>query len=82
MAYDSGLRQHQNMARGDGVASGDFGCKPVESGRCMGSVADMTKGHVADGDKRGAGKPVKHTPGKMPSQAMPDHGPHKGGEMS
>lgn len=25
--------------------------------------------------KRGAGPPGKHTPGKMPSQLNPDHGP-------
>lgn len=76
MAYNDGLKQHQNMARGDGVASGDFGCQPIASGPAMAPVSEMTKGHTPDGDRRGAGMPVKHTKGKHPSQAMPDHGPH------
>lgn len=27
--------------------------------------------------QRGAAHPAKHTPGKLPSQLQPDHGPHK-----
>jgi hypothetical protein len=77
MGYDSGVPQRKNMAAGDGqMSGGDFGCCKIESGPSMAPVSEMTKGHVADGDKRGAGMPVKHTRGKFPSQSEVDHGPH------
>jgi hypothetical protein len=38
----------------------------------MGSTAPK----MLSDSERGAGMPVKHTKGKMPSQANADHGPH------
>lgn len=42
-----------------------------------GKEGDGTSAKMMKDDVRGAGKPVKHTAGKYPAQAMPDHGPHK-----
>lgn len=71
-----GVRQHKAMATGGAMASGDFGVKPWTNhdGDKMGN--DPMKGPIGDG-MRGAAKPVKHTKGKMPAQAGPDHGPHR-----
>lgn len=71
-----GVRQHEAMATGGGMAKCDFGVKPWDchDGARMGN--DPEKGPMADG-ARGADKPVKHTKGKMPAQAGPDHGPHR-----
>ena len=84
MAYDKGMKQHQNMARGNGIADADetFGCAPHDAtkGPMMASVEEMEDGHVKDGDRRGAGKPVRHSPDKHPAQAQPDHGKHAGAD--
>jgi hypothetical protein len=71
---NDGLRQHYADATGGDLAGGNFGVKPMDAckGYNMGSPAPKM---LKDGE-RGAGMPVKHTPGKMPSQAQIDHGPH------
>lgn len=71
----SGVRQRKAMATGGKMAEGDFGVKPwtCHDGDKMGN--DPKKVPIGDGD-RGAGKPVKHTKGKMGGQAEVDHGPH------
>ena len=87
MAMDTmgGIRQRTAMASGGSMASGDFGVKPLDhsKGPIMTPISDMSKGHVGDGDRRGAGKPVSRGGGKMASPAKADHGPHGcGKEMS
>lgn len=84
MAYNPGIPERKNMAMGEGCATGDFGVKPLDhsKGPAMSSEADMKKSHVGDGDRRGAGKPVKHTKGEFPSQSAPDHGPHFSREIA
>ncbi len=71
-----GVRQREAMATGGEMAKGDFGVKPWghHDGEKMDN--DPTKGPVGDG-KRGAERPIRHTKGKMPAQAGPDHGPHR-----
>jgi hypothetical protein len=79
MAYDAGISQRKNMAYGEGTMAGsDFGCKPMDhsKGPMMAPISEGMKGHVGDNEKRGAPPPIKHTRGKMASQANADHGPH------
>lgn len=79
MSYETGVKQHHNMAMGDGVMGGtDFGCKPMDhsKGPKMGDEGDMKRGHVGDGEKRGAKPPMASGGGKFGKQAAPDHGPH------
>jgi hypothetical protein len=72
----NGVRQRAAMASDGAMAKGDFGVKPwsCHDGDKMGN--DPMKGPIGDG-ARSAGKPVKHSKGKMPAQAGPDHGPHR-----
>lgn len=72
MSDSNNTRARYSMAGGS--ASPDFGVKKIDSGKgpSMGSPAPK----MLSDSERGAGMPVKHTRGKMPSQAMPDHGDH------
>jgi hypothetical protein len=72
----SGVRQHKAMATGGKMAEGDFGVKSWDCHDGPKMANDPKKGPVGD-SARGADKPVKHTKGKMPAQAGPDHGPHR-----
>lgn len=72
MSDANGTRARYNMAGGS--ASSDFGVQKIDSHRGP-SMGPTTPKMLSDSE-RGAGMPVKHTSGKMPSQAMPDHGPH------
>ena len=79
MGYDNGLKQHTNMAMGDGVMdSGNFGVKPFDhsKGPNMTPISEGMKSHTEDGSKRGAMPPVPGGAGKHPRQANPDHGHH------
>lgn len=73
-----GVRQHKAMATDGAMASGDFGVKKFDcyDGMNMNSESMASRGAMGDGS-RGADKPVRHTKGKMPAQANPDHGPHR-----
>lgn len=69
------IKQHQMIARGgSGMSSEDFGVQSM-------AALSRGNGYAGSGSKylgdsaRGAGKPVKHTQGKYPAQAAPDHGP-------
>ena len=71
---NDGVRQRYAEGVGGEMAKGDFGVRPLDE-RKGASMGEPKGKMLKDGD-RGAGMPVKHTPGKMPSQAQPDHGPH------
>jgi len=75
----NGVRQHKAMASGGDMAKGDFGVRPFNcyDGTPMNSESTAKRGAVGDGSARGADRPVKHTRGKLPAQAGPDHGPHR-----
>lgn len=76
MKDDAGIPQHKGMACGDGAMEGStFGVMPLTAMRGM--EMDGPKSKMLGMEDRGAGSPVKHTRGKMPSQAQADHGPHK-----
>lgn len=76
MEDNAGITQRKGMAMDKGVLdAGDFGCQKLESMR--GAEMPSPKGRTLDVDERAADLPVKHTRGKMPSQAEPDHGAHK-----
>lgn len=77
MVYESGVPQRKNNAMGDGIMGSNetFGCKQM--GESKGPNMGSSKSEIMKDDDRGAGKPVKHTSGKMPAQAAADHGKHK-----
>ena len=77
---NDGLRQRYAEGTNGGLAGGNFGVKPLDC--CQGPSMGPPSGSTMKDGERGAGMPVKHTSGKMPSQAMPDHGPHKMGAAS
>ncbi len=72
---DGPIKQHQMLARGEGLMSGDFGCKDINhmKGPSMGTGGMM----AGASSNRGAPPPVKHSKGKMRAQAQPDHGAHR-----
>lgn len=72
MSDANNTRARYSMAGGS--ASPDFGVKKIDccQGPSMGSPAPK----MLSDSERGAGMPVKHTSGKMPSQSQTDHGPH------
>lgn len=81
MAFTPGVKQHQNMARGEGISPDEtFGCTQLKDsqGPAMSPPGMSRAGPTKDGDDRGAGKPVKFDVKKHPSQAQPDHGGHSG----
>jgi hypothetical protein len=57
-----------------GSASSDFGVRKIDC--CQGPSMGSTAPKMLSDDERGAGMPVKHTKGQMPSQSQVDHGPH------
>lgn len=74
---ESGINQHKRMAMGERLeGEGSFGVEHHGRDRAI-EHPDHGKahGHLRD-HERGAGRPVHHTEGHMPSQANPDHGPH------
>ncbi len=68
------VTQHKAMASGGDLASGDFGCKPLDhsKGQSMGTGGMMSGASSV----RAAAGPVKHMRGKMKAQSNPDHGSH------
>lgn len=65
------------MAMGQSIGGeGNFDVEPMSAHRDEDADMDMKpgkKGAMRD-HERGAGKPIKHTSRKLPSQANPDHG--------
>lgn len=78
MAYDMQIRQRKNMAMGnDKMPEQSFGCTDMQTCSVPHPDADGKGDHATAKDgARAAGRPVMHTSGKMPAQAMPDHGAH------
>lgn len=68
------IKAHQTMARGGSSDGGSFGVQQLSSLSRGGSTAGQGSMKLSDG-QRGAGTPIKHTRGKSPAQAAPDHGP-------
>ena len=76
MAYDRQLRQHQNMARGNGTMSdANCGCESLASvqGGSTGKGASSTP--LSDSGRSGPPH-VSRGSGKMGATAHSDHGPH------
>ena len=72
MNDSNNTRARYSMA--GGTASSDFGVKKIDC--CQGASMGSPAPKMLSDSERGAGMPVKHTRGKMPSQANADHGPH------
>jgi hypothetical protein len=76
MENNSLIRMQKNLAIGGDMPSGNFGVEPIAKVRDGGAGRDGGKrSRYLDVNERGAGKPVKLTRGRLPSQAEPDHGP-------
>lgn len=63
------LKQHQMLARGEGLMSGSFDVDPLSS-HAAGGPAPTGSGTLPD-HQRGAKPPIGG------NQAQPDHGPHR-----
>lgn len=77
-AVDTSYRQHYEYAK-TGKVEDNGGGDDVQSFASMSTgkhPGGMGK-HLRDG-ARGAGKPIRHTRGRFPAQASPDHGDHDG----
>ncbi len=68
---NEGMSPRKQMASSKG---GDFGCEPLSS--MSKGNGEMHSAKPIKDEDRAAGKPIKHSSGKHPSQANPDHGPH------
>lgn len=67
---EPGIKQHQMMARGEGILSGNFGCEDMQKSGGTVGPGHKEDSHLPD-HKRGAKAPIGH------NQANPDHGHFK-----
>lgn len=67
----SAISQHKRLAMGQDIGVSDV--QDMSSLSAGNGFSGKTRGHMSDG-ARGAGKPIKHTRGRHPAQAAPDHG--------
>jgi hypothetical protein len=78
MAYDTSIRQHKNLAMGDGtMKASDCGCDSLA--KVNGGIAhpDAGMSHTPLDDSNRAGPPhISRGGGKLPATAHSDHGPH------
>ena len=79
MAFDQGLKQHQNMARGNGVRSHEsFGCESLASANGGSHSTDGgASGSTLDDGSRAGPPHISRGAGQMPATAHSDHGPHR-----
>jgi hypothetical protein len=78
MAYDDKIRQHKNLALGDGtMKASDCGCDSLATVNGGSEHPDRNMSHTPMDDGARAGPPhISRGGGKMPATAHSDHGPH------
>lgn len=70
---DKNIRQHKIIAEGGQPLSGDFGVVPLSS---MAGRTDSAPTWPKASPDSARHAPIKHSRGRLPAQANPDHGEH------
>ena len=74
---DSGMRQHQMNARGNGpMPGGDFGVSPYPGRRAMNAPGGPATGELLKDSERAGPPNIMLKPEMMTAQAHSQHGPH------